>query len=392
MPDTVLVAPSTPSIHRSAGVSDKIEWLHGLRGIAAFLVVFTHARYFFLGTPSWPEVNAALLPTAMGVDLFFVISGFIMTLTAIRGHYSGPLDFGIKRFARVWPPYACITLVWMMLFNQAGFESLQGLIPVLKSLLFIPADPRAPLYFSVTMPLGWTLEFEAYFYLVFAACLLLKGRLRWLALIGWVLFSTVAFPLLRHGFHVDPLHDPGYSWGYANLMTNPMVLEFLYGVLIALLYVSRVRIADRRLCLNLMFGTLACALWYCFCVPGAFHGPAAWGAAAGLIVLVLAIGSKTVNIAVPAVISWLGTISYSLYLTHMITHELLIRLLRSLQLETHSWGFVFLTTCLVLVAAYFFHVTIERWLSDRLRNGLLALCRRRKGIGSSHNEPIRRQA
>jgi exopolysaccharide production protein ExoZ len=353
--------------------SDRIDWLHGLRGIAAFMVVFTHARYFFLNLPTWPAVNEMLLPTAMGVDLFFIISGFIMTYTAVKGHYSGPLDFGIKRMARVWPPYACATLIAMWLFNQSGFHSWEGLKPVLRSLAFVPANPRAPMYFGVTLEVGWTLEFEAYFYAVFAACLLLRGPVRWAALIGWLLFSAVVFPMRHHGLHLAPLVDPGYAWDYANLVTHPMVLEFGYGVLIALLYLSPLRIPDVRLCWNLVFLAVACAVWYCFCVPGTFHGPIDWGAAAALIVLALAIGSKTVRLPVPALARWLGTISYSLYLTHTCTQAILIRVLARLGIDTHNWGFVFLSTCVALVAAYLFHVAIERWLSDRVRDGLFAL-------------------
>ena len=335
------------------------------------MVVFTHARYFFLNTPSWPQVDAALLPTAMGVDLFFIISGFIMTYTAVNGQYAGPLEFGIKRLARVWPPYAVMTLAAMLLFNSAGFHSLDGLIPVLRSLAFLPAEPHTPMYFNVTLPLGWTLEFEAYFYLVFAVCLTIRGPAQWLVLIGWLLFSAVIYPLMHHGFHWQPRVDPGYSWAYANLITNPMVLEFVYGVLIALLYLSGARVPNTRLCWNLLFATVTCALWYCFCVPGTFHGPGDWGAAAAVIVLVMTLVSRTVELRVPSLVGWLGTISYSLYLTHTSTQEVLIRLLVHLNLDTHNWGFVFLSTCVALVVAYAFHVVVERWLCDRVRDSLL---------------------
>jgi peptidoglycan/LPS O-acetylase OafA/YrhL len=373
MIESPLASSSAAATTAIPAYNQRIDWLHGLRGIAAFMVVFTHARYFFLHTPAWPEINAALVPTAMGVDLFFIISGFIMTYTAVKGHYTGPLDFGIKRLARVWPPYAVMTLVAMVLWNQAGFHSFDSLKPVLRSLALIPADPHNAMYFGVTLPLGWTLEFEAYFYLVFAVCLALRGPTRWFALIGWLLFSAVIYPMRHHGFHWAPQVDPAYSWAYANLITNPMVLEFGYGVLIGLLYLSGARIPNARLCWNLLFATVTCALWYCFCAPGAFHGPGNWGAAAAAIVLVLALVSRTVHLRVPALIAWLGTISYSLYLTHTATQEVLIRFLGRLGWDTQNWGFVFLSTCVALVVAYGFHVVVERWLCDRVRDGLVGV-------------------
>lgn len=379
-PSAALATGASPvSVHR-------IDWLHGLRGIAAFIVVFSHARYFFRDTPSWPQIDAALSPSAMGVDIFFIISGFIMTYTAVMGHYSGPLDFGIKRLARVWPPYAVMTLVAMLLFNTAGFHELNALKPVLRSLAFVPANPHDPMYFNVTLSLGWTLEFEAYFYLAFAACLLVRGPARWLVLLGWLLFSAVLYPMRHHGFHWQPRVDPGYAWGYANLITNPMVLEFGYGVLIALLYLSGARIPNKRLCWNLLFVTVTSSLWYVFCAPNTFHGPADWGAAAAAIVLVLALVSRTIQLQVPPVVAWLGTISYSLYLTHTATQEVLMRFLAYLGWDTHNWGFVFLSTCVALVVAYFFHVAIERWLCDQVRNGLLAARRviRKSMSGSLH--------
>ncbi|WP_207215862.1 acyltransferase family protein [Pseudolysobacter antarcticus] len=55
-----------------------LDWIQLLRGVAALLVVLTHARYALLGTDSFPLAQQIFLPGAMGVDLFFIISGFIM--------------------------------------------------------------------------------------------------------------------------------------------------------------------------------------------------------------------------------------------------------------------------------------------------------------------------
>ncbi|RLM48911.1 acyltransferase, partial [Halobellus sp. Atlit-31R] len=93
----------------------KFAWIHALRGIAVLLVVLTHARYFFLDTPTWQLAEQWLRPGAMGVDLFFVISGFIMVYTTrhAAGTRGEAVDFLVRRFARILPLYALVTVVWL---------------------------------------------------------------------------------------------------------------------------------------------------------------------------------------------------------------------------------------------------------------------------------------
>ena len=107
------MAPSTDT-------RPKLAWIQALRGIAVFLVVLTHARYSFSDTPTWPLAEQLLRPGAMGVDLFFVISGFIMVYTTRRlaGTPGEALDFLVRRFARIWPLYAVVTLIYLTVTNK----------------------------------------------------------------------------------------------------------------------------------------------------------------------------------------------------------------------------------------------------------------------------------
>ena len=73
--------------------------------------------------------------------------------------------------------------------RPAAFGSADAIKQILRSLAFLPVNPRVPLYFDATLPLGWTLLFEAYFYLVFAvsmlfAALALGGPVRLAHLFG----------------------------------------------------------------------------------------------------------------------------------------------------------------------------------------------------------------
>ena len=67
----------------------RLDWVQALRGIAAMLVVLCHAADYLRDSPSYPLIESALLPGAMGVDLFFIISGFIMMLTTRDCYGSG---------------------------------------------------------------------------------------------------------------------------------------------------------------------------------------------------------------------------------------------------------------------------------------------------------------
>ena len=364
------IQPNTDTKARSGSIhmaKEEISWIQGLRGIACILVVLTHARYFFLDTPLWPVADQALLPGAMGVDLFFVISGFIMVYTTTGARAGGGAgEFLVKRFTRIWPPYAVALLAWVFLLGGGlpAFMAVDSIKAILRSLAFIPVAPHVPLYFNASLPVGWTLEFEAYFYLVFAVSMLFR-RLRWAALFGWLVYSVIVFPIPRRGLNLEAVADLGYSFGYANLMTNSMVLEFMAGAIAAAIYLSPLRIRNPRLCWNLLFLAVSLSLWSVYSFTFNFHGPLKWGAAAFLTVTACAIAGKTVRIALPQPVLWLGTISYSLYLTHTITQQLLLGWFTRHGLDTHNWSFLFLTTTVAIVVAWVFHELVEvrlcRW-------------------------------
>ena len=96
-----------------------LDWIQVLRGIAALLVVLVHARYALLNTDSFPLAQQLFVPGAMGVDLFFLISGFIMCYSTAGsdGSVGAVARFAIKRFARVWPVYVAVTLVAIFVLN-----------------------------------------------------------------------------------------------------------------------------------------------------------------------------------------------------------------------------------------------------------------------------------
>ncbi|MBI3758390.1 MAG: acyltransferase [Deltaproteobacteria bacterium] len=137
-----------------------------LRAFAALSVVFEHvASQSGLGLP--------YARGAFGVDIFFVISGFIISYIAS----ADPSQFMVKRIIRIVPFYwAATTLVFCVgiLLPSLLHTSRPDLLNYIRSLFFIPYD--TPAGAIPIMGLGWTLNYEIYFYAVFAISLVLNAR------------------------------------------------------------------------------------------------------------------------------------------------------------------------------------------------------------------------
>ena len=197
-----------------------------LRGIAAMLVVYHHIKGQVAGFE-------ALLPGsfgAAGVDIFFVISGFIMYITTANTS-TGSVDFMIRRIIRVVPLYWLLTglmcLTWMV--APSVFKTLIVMPATLfQSLFFIPhyslSFPAS--IFPLLVP-GWTLNFEMFFYAIFALALLLPRAF----LPGAVVVLMAV--LVLFGAIVGP-----FDSALLTTYTSPLMLEFVAGVLIGKLWLG----------------------------------------------------------------------------------------------------------------------------------------------------------
>lgn len=203
-----------------------VHTIQYLRAIAALMVVWHHARNML------PELKTYFTSGfgASGVAVFFVISGFIMVLTT-HGKNIGPWQFFRRRLVRVAPLYWLLTL--LMIAGAIGpgnfFKSTQvHLDTAINSLLFIPHYSRnlPGQVWPILVP-GWTLNYEMFFYALFAASLLIKPATRLRALAA----GFAALVLL--GYLVGPFENP-----LALTYTNPILLEFVFGAVIAKYWLS----------------------------------------------------------------------------------------------------------------------------------------------------------
>jgi exopolysaccharide production protein ExoZ len=186
-----------------------------LRALAALSVLMFHVFQW-----TWTPFQTG----AVGVDVFFVISGFVMWTTSARAETS-PAGFLARRAVRIAPPYWVATLLAAAIAVAAP-RLLKEVHPtwdhLVASLLFLPhVDPvggRFPL-----LPVGWTLIYEAVFYLLFAVALFAPSRLRLAALAALVGLWAAAGVVWRP---VEPF------------IADPMVLEFLAGAGLGALYTT----------------------------------------------------------------------------------------------------------------------------------------------------------
>jgi len=270
-----------------------------LRGAAALAVVLYHALQWESGGF---EVGRA------GVDVFFVISGVIMWGITADGAAT-PRSFLWRRVTRVAPLYwlatllvAGLAIVWPYFLP----EVLLGWRHLALSLAFIPHfDPRGRPF--PLLPPGWTLTYEAAFYLVFAAALLVPKRRRAAAITG-ALCAIVAAGLL--------LSDPAYILG-----ANPMLLEFAAGVWLGK-RLEAGRLPGRRWGLALAgLGVAAYAALEAAGFIDELWRPLLWGVPAAAIVAgALSLEARGATIAsrwLKTALKTLGDASYAIYLVHL---------------------------------------------------------------------------
>jgi exopolysaccharide production protein ExoZ len=278
-----------------------------LRAIAALMIAFHHVRGQippFAHDLSVLGMNLDGL--RRGVDVFFVISGFVMVITSRKGT---PGTFLLRRIIRVAPLYWIMTALTASLFIAAPqlFRRTQ-ITPIsfLKSMLFVPYNSAQGDMLRPILAPGWTLNLEMFFYAIFALLLFLPAKLR--VPVGGVVFVV----LVTFGTQLtDPANEP-VLWLY----TRPIVLEFWIGMVIAQCYLSGVLRLPRWLSAAIAVCGFATLLAPESTVVNSWitHAVAAGAVVSGTVALERAGGV--------AHSSWLalwGDASYSIYLTHPFT-------------------------------------------------------------------------
>ncbi|WP_165799674.1 acyltransferase family protein [Sphingomonas oleivorans] len=316
-----------------------------LRGVAALMVVAYHALHQF-------SAGRQLGPAEMlqgGVDIFFVISGFIMWRTTERERLR-PALFLRRRLIRIVPLYWTVTslTVALMLLMPRLAQSLRlDPLHLIASYLFLPwPNPTPGMGLEPLIVPGWTLNYEMSFYLLFAAALFAPRKVQ-----PWIVLGTLA--LLAAS---SPLAAGAGT--FARFYAHPILLEFAFGMLIAMGF-GHVRHMPRAAAIALTLAGGALML-----LAGGLLDPERsgrlflLGIPAALIVGGAVLAERAGGLARIAFLGRIGDASYAIYLVHPLLLSALAQLWRWIGLD----GAAFLPFALgsSLLAGMIVHIGFER--------------------------------
>ncbi len=339
-----------------AGQMVQIESLQVLRAVAAISVFFFH--FFLYLYLEFDLFGGNLFSVgAFGVDIFFVVSGFIICLASRND--TSPVRFMQKRMSRILPLYYLLTLgifAVALLAPHLLYSTTANTENLIKSLLFIPYAKENGLVQPLLF-LGWTLNYEMFFYLVFALCMF-AGRHR----IFLVMAVIVALVIVGKVAALESVP--------AQFFTSGIMLNFAWGCLVYLAYErapALLRLA--RPLWPLAAGIILVQNVYPIGLPREI--------AFGLPSMILLAGLLTTPVGqgrVPQFFVLLGDASYSLYLIHPYILQALFKVLMPvLGVSWVSLGVAGVLACLVtaVVSIYMFR-WVERPSNEWLRARLFA--------------------
>lgn len=329
----------------------KFNSLQALRGLAAFAVVVHHTQssvaHFVGGTPGW--LDAVCAYGYLGVDFFFVLSGFIILNSHIDDEKSSRAlrAFGFKRFVRIFPPYWPISIALLISYTllpgmSAGTRSH---VSILSSFLLFP-DSSPP-----ALKVAWTLIHEMMFYLTFSL-FFLSTKIFIAFIATWVVAIGLAAGLL----------DLSTLNPWAQRFLNPVNLEFVMGMGMALL----ARRTKPGAALPLL---CAAAVLLAILVAAGFtdKSRAPFGLAFAPIVLGVVLLEKSTHLTFPRWLVITGDASYAIYLIHDPLVALASRVTTKLGPLAHWSTGVVLGVAVSLVAGLLYHLVYEKPVTRYLR-------------------------
>lgn len=267
------------------GLQNKIDSIQVLRFFAAFSVMMVHLPVFEFGI--W------------GVDIFFVISGFIMMYVTENNEKF----FLLKRIFRIVPLYWILTLG---VFALAIFvpdvlnNTTANIVHLIKSLFFIPFDKNGTGHFPILF-LGWTLNFEVIFYFLFSLSLVFFKENRMIACSIFIIIFLVFNKIFSEKNFIFETY------------ANDIFIEFIFGMMLFTIwkkYKNKIstNLSNHFICLAILLVSIFILNYYNFSRSVSY----------GLPSLILAVYFLFFlnHLKFPKILVSLGDASYCIYLLH----------------------------------------------------------------------------
>ncbi len=292
-----------------------LELIQMLRGVASILVVLFHITVNFPVTGGQGFLFDMFAFGWSGVDIFFVLSGFIIAYSN-QTYVASPgktVPFLKRRFIRIFPIYWVIITAFLLIqmvflqYYNTPFE--MGAGNLLATYLLLPGH-------IMVNGVSWSLTNELFFYLLFTLAILIPSK-------RLALYLLPTYFILLIIIAIAGVDLTGGN-SYLDLLFFPMNMEFLLGVFIVLLFN---RISEKWIWPLLLAGILLfLAGIYCFHQGIVIAGKGAdpvlnrvilFGFPSFLVILALVKKEFTKHIKVKTIFLKLGDASYSIYLLHL---------------------------------------------------------------------------
>lgn len=341
------------------------------------IVAVYHLKYLAAENPVFTSVLDFFFNNgASGVNLFFVISGFIMVYITGSKQYNlkDVFEFLIKRLVRIWPTYVLITIFYAFLGYR--FNIGQHIWPLVRSILFIPlADHTPPFYGYSVLSVGWSLNYEIYFYLLVGISLLFS-KFRWHVFFVLISITLIVLPVTFGYFTIDPTKSFNWGNGYLNMITNPIIWNFVYGVVIGLLFLhpySNRLLSQLFSSYTLVSSVVVLVLWQYFSGFFGGQGPHQWGVGSALLFLAILFYTSNRGSQFPKWLVRLGDISFSIYLLHLPVMLFIETIFTRIGYPLYSTGsaMFFLTISMTIICSGISHQILELKLSNLVKNWLI---------------------
>lgn len=282
-----------------AGKPRKLQAIQSMRAIAAGLILLFHigGQEKLHAQVAYPILHN--FQGGYGVDIFFIISGFIMVYVtdSLSPGWQTSRSFILNRLIRIVPVYWFYTslviilfLVWPQSFGNTQFN----IGHILKSYLFIPSQ-QPPI-----LSLGWTLNYEMYFYSVFAIFLAVPKQYRIMSISIWFCVTVLAGQAIAFS---SPI-----LWR----LTDPIVLEFLLGVYLGS-WILKGEMLQSWAAVGLFIGGIV-LIWLSVSEEWQAHRLIIWGLPSMLMVAAV-LSFEQQGWSFGRLLPTLGDSSYSLYLS-----------------------------------------------------------------------------
>jgi len=308
----------------------KIDSIQLLRAIAVISVIYNHSFIIARGNNFSDSLQSHFFNlrhwTSIGLDLFFVVSGVIMTIVtkSYLKKQNGWFEFLLKRMVRILPLYWLLSVV--VYFERYAIKHPVGHDEIAKTILFFPIFAAR----NALLPIigqGWSLTFEIYFYLIIVIALVFKPKQIFRPLIATlIILATIGCFVNAHNVLL-------------RFLTTPILLEFAFGVAVGIGYqyfmghykttkLSTIKVLSVTATVIGLVLMLASLLYD----SDAISTPAVvltdntmalwrsliWGLPCAIFVFGLMFMEQAFKLTIPSIWIKIGDASFSGYLTHML--------------------------------------------------------------------------